>query len=56
MFYSIDLLSPKGALGNVWVMMLLFRARIFVRVVVSHAFEFFNHARANEFFLVVSRI
>ena len=32
MFYSIDLLSPKGALGNVWVMMLLFRDAIFVRV------------------------
>ena len=32
MFYSIDLLSPKGALGNVWVMMLLFRDAVFVRV------------------------
>ena len=32
MFYSIDLLSPKGALGNVWVTMLSFRDTIFVRV------------------------
>ena len=32
MFYSVDLLSPKGALGNVWVMMLLFRDAVFVRV------------------------
>ena len=32
MFYSVDLLSPKGALGNVWVMMLSFRDALFVRV------------------------
>ena len=32
MFYSVDLLSPKGALGNVWVMMLLFQDAVFVRV------------------------
>ena len=32
MLYSVDLLSPKGALGNVWVMMLLFRDAVFVRV------------------------
>ena len=38
MFYSIDLLSPKGALGNVWVMRLLFRDAIFVRVGSFHAF------------------
>ena len=42
MFYSIDLLSPKGALGNVWVMMLFFE------MLFSFASEFlhvFIHAR-----------
>ena len=43
MFYSIDLLSPKGALGNVWVMMLLFRDAIFVRV--GSLITRFIHAR-----------
>ena len=47
MFYSIDLLSPKGALGNVWVMMLLFRDAIFVRV---GSFPRVLFTRANEFF------
>ena len=51
MFYSIDLLSPKGALGNVWVMMLLFRDAVFVRVgsLITRS-SFLNHLRANEFF------
>ena len=47
MFYSIDLLSPKGALGNVWVIMLLFRDAIFVRV---GSFPRVLFTRANEFF------
>ena len=47
MFYSIDLLSPKGALGNVWVMMLLFRDAIFVRV---GSFPRVLFTRATEFF------
>ena len=52
MFYSIDLLSPKGALGNVWVMLLLFRDAIFVRVGSLIArLSFLNHLRANEFFV-----
>ena len=48
MFYSIDLLSPKGALGNVWVMLLLFRDAIFVRV---GSFPRVLFTRANEFFV-----
>ena len=51
MFYSIDLLSPKGALGNVWVMMLLFRDAIFVRV-GSLITAFYSRA-ANEFFFAL---
>ena len=47
MFYSVDLLSPKGALGNVWVMMLLFRDALFVRV---GSFPRVLFTRANEFF------
>ena len=50
MFYSIDLLSPKGALGNVWVMMLLFRDAIFVRV--GSLITRFIHTRNREFFVV----
>ena len=49
MFYSIDLLSPKGALGNVWVMMLLFRDAIFVRV--GSLITRFIHARESRILL-----
>ena len=50
MFYSIDLLSPKGALGNVWVMMLLFRDAISFASGVSHAF--YSRARMNSSLLL----
>ena len=51
MFYSIDLLSPKGALGNVWVMMLLFRDAIFVRVGSLITRSVFSSARESRILL-----